>query len=171
MNYLGKKRGYPQFCFWISITLVKIYIPCVIINRGKNTIELVGTVLKGAWKIIQNCLDGNNFTLTDTRNRHEMIQFKIPRWAIFWFNLPFFIHGHDWLTFSANQVTAGREIQSHFMYRKLVNQERGRNRDYFMVGEFVRFLFTSCEESQANEWVCDSSQLVNKNRTNEPTMK
>ena len=39
-------RGYPQFSFWISITLVKIYIPCVIINRGKNTIELVGTVLK-----------------------------------------------------------------------------------------------------------------------------
>ena len=38
-------RGYPQFSFWISITLVKIYISCVIINRGKNTIELVGTVL------------------------------------------------------------------------------------------------------------------------------
>ena len=34
-----------QFSFWISITLVKIYIPCVIINGGKNTIELVGTVL------------------------------------------------------------------------------------------------------------------------------
>ena len=46
VNYLGKMRGYPQFSFWISITLVKIYIPCVIINRGKNTIELVGTVLK-----------------------------------------------------------------------------------------------------------------------------
>ena len=46
MNYLGKMRGYPQFSFWISITLVKIYIPCIIINRGKNTIELVGTVLK-----------------------------------------------------------------------------------------------------------------------------
>ena len=46
VNYLGKMRGYPQFSFWISITLVKIYIPCVIINRGKNTIELVGTVLR-----------------------------------------------------------------------------------------------------------------------------
>ena len=46
VNYLGKMRGYPQFSFWISITLVKIYIPCVVINRGKNTIELVGTVLK-----------------------------------------------------------------------------------------------------------------------------
>ena len=33
------------------------------------------------------------------------------------------------------------------------------------------FLFTSCEESQTNEWVCDSSQQVNKNRTSEPTMK
>ena len=39
-------RGYPQFSFWISIALVKIYISCIIINRGKNTFELVGTVLK-----------------------------------------------------------------------------------------------------------------------------
>ena len=39
-------RGYPQFSFWISITLVKIYISCIIINRGKNTFELVGTVFK-----------------------------------------------------------------------------------------------------------------------------
>ena len=33
----------PQFSFWISIALVKIYIS--FINRGKNTFELVGTVL------------------------------------------------------------------------------------------------------------------------------
>ena len=39
-------RGYPQFSFWISIVLVKIYISCIIINRGKNTFELVGTALK-----------------------------------------------------------------------------------------------------------------------------
>ena len=39
-------RGYPQFSFWISIVLVKIYVSWVIINRGKNTFELVGTVLK-----------------------------------------------------------------------------------------------------------------------------
>ena len=38
-------RGYPQFSFWISITLVKIYISCIIINRAKNTFDLVGTVL------------------------------------------------------------------------------------------------------------------------------
>ena len=37
-----------------------------------------------------------------------------------------------------------------------------RNRDYFMVGERVRFLFTSCGESP---------QRVNKNRTRELTMK
>ena len=31
----------PQFSFWISITLVKIYISCIIVNRGKlNTFEL-----------------------------------------------------------------------------------------------------------------------------------
>ena len=35
----------PQFSFWISITLVKIYLSCIITNRGKNTFELVGTVL------------------------------------------------------------------------------------------------------------------------------
>ena len=39
-------HGYPQFSFWISITLVKIYFSCIIINRGKNTFELVGNVLK-----------------------------------------------------------------------------------------------------------------------------
>ena len=38
-------RGYPQFSFWISITLVKIYIFYIIINRSKNTFELIGTVL------------------------------------------------------------------------------------------------------------------------------
>ena len=38
-------RGYPQLSFWISIALVEIYISCIIINRGKNTVELVGTVL------------------------------------------------------------------------------------------------------------------------------
>ena len=39
-------RGYPLFSFWISITPVKIYISCIVINRGKNIFELVGTVLK-----------------------------------------------------------------------------------------------------------------------------
>ena len=41
-----KNAWLPQFSFWISITLVKIYLSCIIINRGKNTFELVGTVLK-----------------------------------------------------------------------------------------------------------------------------
>ena len=45
MNYLCKMCGYPHFSFWISITLVKIYLSCIIINPGKNTFELVGTVL------------------------------------------------------------------------------------------------------------------------------
>ena len=42
--------GYPPFSFLISITLVKIYISHIIINRGKNTFELVGTVLKSTYK-------------------------------------------------------------------------------------------------------------------------
>ena len=46
INYLWKMPGYPQFSFWISMALVKIYISWIIINRGKNTFELVGTVLK-----------------------------------------------------------------------------------------------------------------------------
>ena len=42
MTYLWEMRGSPQFSFWISITLVKIYISCVIISRGKNIFDLVG---------------------------------------------------------------------------------------------------------------------------------
>ena len=48
-------RGYPQFSFWISIKLVTIYIFRIIINRGKNTFELVGTVLKHTMRI---CIEG-----------------------------------------------------------------------------------------------------------------
>ena len=39
-----KMCGYPQFSSWISVTLVKIYISCLIINHGKNTFELVDTI-------------------------------------------------------------------------------------------------------------------------------
>ena len=38
-------RGYPQFSFWISITIVKICISRIFSKPGKNTFELVGTVL------------------------------------------------------------------------------------------------------------------------------
>ena len=38
--------GYPQFSFWISITLVKICFSRIVRKLRKNTIELVGTVLK-----------------------------------------------------------------------------------------------------------------------------
>ena len=51
-------RGYPQFSFWISKTLVKIYLYCIIINQGKNTYELVGTVLKSRYTEILNNLLG-----------------------------------------------------------------------------------------------------------------
>ena len=36
----------PNFLCWILITLAKIYISYIIINRGKNIFELIGTVLK-----------------------------------------------------------------------------------------------------------------------------
>ena len=40
-----KMRGYPQFSFWISITLVQICFSRIFSKRRKNTFELVGTVL------------------------------------------------------------------------------------------------------------------------------
>ena len=38
--------GYPQFSFWISMTLVEIYISCIIRSKGNNIFEFVGKVLK-----------------------------------------------------------------------------------------------------------------------------
>ena len=47
------------------------------------------------------------------------------------------------------------------------------NIDYFMVGECVRFLMTSCEglRKRTSEFNDPSQRVSNKNRTNEPTMK
>ena len=42
--------GYPQFPFWILITLVKICFSRAFSKLRKNTSELVGTVLK--WTLI-----------------------------------------------------------------------------------------------------------------------
>ena len=39
-------RSYPQFSFWISITLVKICFSRIFSKLRKNIFELVGTVLK-----------------------------------------------------------------------------------------------------------------------------
>ena len=38
-------HGYPQFSFWISITLVQICFSRIFRKPRKNTFELVGTVL------------------------------------------------------------------------------------------------------------------------------
>ena len=38
--------GYPQFSFWISITLVEICFTRMFSQPRKNSFELVGTVLK-----------------------------------------------------------------------------------------------------------------------------
>ena len=55
-------RGYPQLSFWISITLVKIDISCIIINRGKNPFELVGAVkaLLSPWRLNVMSVRGPN---------------------------------------------------------------------------------------------------------------
>ena len=39
-------RGYPQFPFWISIGLVKIYISCIITHREKNIFNQQAPSLK-----------------------------------------------------------------------------------------------------------------------------
>ena len=39
-------HDYPQFSFWISITLVKMCFSRIFSKLRKNTFELVGTVLK-----------------------------------------------------------------------------------------------------------------------------
>ena len=88
-------RGYPQFSFWISVhvTVLKIYISCIIINRGKNTFELVGTVpfsfpeLRSSWPApriessgrFQSVLatdwsDGNTIKMITGRNRKRMAE-------------------------------------------------------------------------------------------------
>ena len=59
-------RGYPQFSFWISITLIKIYISCIIINRGKSIFELVGTVLNSIVQV-QHAV----FFFLETREKGE----------------------------------------------------------------------------------------------------
>ena len=41
-----KNAWLPPTFLWISITLGKIYVSCIIINRGKNSFELLGTFLK-----------------------------------------------------------------------------------------------------------------------------
>ena len=46
IKYLWKMLGYPQFSFWISITIAKICFSCIFINWIKNNFELVGAVLK-----------------------------------------------------------------------------------------------------------------------------
>ena len=60
--------------------------------------------------------------------------------------------------FCAKRVGWGGEVLSvslEFQVRKQCEV----NRDYFMVGECVLFLFTSCEESQTNERVIERVSL------------
>ena len=45
-----KNAWLPPICFWILITLVRIYISCIIINRGKNTFEFVACVFRSLFK-------------------------------------------------------------------------------------------------------------------------
>ena len=56
INYLRKMRGYPQFSFGISITLVKICFSRVVSKPRKNTFELVDTVLKNVFTSHPNAL-------------------------------------------------------------------------------------------------------------------
>ena len=78
MNYLGKMRSYPQFSFVILMTLVKIYISYIIINRGKNTFESVGTVLK-----LVTDLEVLPTLVVDHLRNHFTIIFKVGQRVVF----------------------------------------------------------------------------------------
>ena len=54
INYLRQMRGYSQFSFRISITLVKICFSRIFSKPRKNTFQLVGTVLKSAQELVQH---------------------------------------------------------------------------------------------------------------------
>ena len=66
-------RGYPQVSFWISITLGKIYLSCIIINQDKNSFELVGTVLKTRIFALEASLLGQIFVLRTSNFRGATI--------------------------------------------------------------------------------------------------
>ena len=78
-----KNACYPQFSFWISITLVKIYISCIIINRGRNTFELVGTVLTKRWRRVREChktiglISEHNSSARSARALHILVHFLV----------------------------------------------------------------------------------------------
>ena len=61
-NGSDRRLGYPQFSFWIWITLVKICFSRIFIKPRKNTFELVGIVLKG------NLYSNNKYVLTTGQN-------------------------------------------------------------------------------------------------------
>ena len=65
------------------------------------------------------------------------------------------------------------KVYTCVLLREFVTQNTDKGYiDYFMVGECVRFLFTSCEGSRKRTSVNDPSQRVsNKNRTNKLIMK
>ena len=52
--------GYPQFSFWISIGLVKIYISCIITHRGKISLIKLNLLLCKFFKTVKK-LDGTEY--------------------------------------------------------------------------------------------------------------
>ena len=88
VHELSLKNAYLQFSFWISVTLIKIYLSFIIINRGKNTFKLVGTVLKGKIRGMRSGnVDAGFIQDTEKReiwHRHVFVFFPlgwIKKWA------------------------------------------------------------------------------------------
>ena len=50
-NYLGKKRGYPNFSLWIPIAFAKIYFFLHGLNLAQISVYLVGIDPK-AWRFV-----------------------------------------------------------------------------------------------------------------------
>ena len=67
-------RGYPQFSFWISITLVKICFSRIFSKPRKNTFELAGAVLKSAITVVTESMDfGNLFPYRSFSARRDWL--------------------------------------------------------------------------------------------------
>ena len=70
-------RGYPQFSFWISITLVKICFSRTFSKPRKNTSELVGTVLNTVlnedFGRVEKWLTANKLTLNASKTEFILI--------------------------------------------------------------------------------------------------
>ena len=127
-----------------------------------------------AWARVHSCsLSGLYICLHDTP-QNVMLAWVTPAWAYpgcctrarisLWYH----VNSKQPLVLVWNRSAGRLEWVAHALFlwfwithvfeQHVVYLQIMRYRDYFMVGECVRFLFTSCEESQTNEWAQRTSE-------------